>query len=294
MHKYMRAIGFSDIRRRAEMDKLIKNVASNSDERTYTSDIDDTILATFSKEFLPEMGITLYGEMDDDNQFHYEYAFPYLRGRAISTQEEAAIERHISRESYAGVFDDPKVGITVIFYLQNIIQYIRAKNMNMLPIKGTSINLSALSVEGTILMPLLKNEASKRRADKVMKNRFKLVESARNGDEDAMESLTLDDMDIYNTLYAKVQTHDIYSLVDTYFMPYGVECDLYSILGEIEEVERLTNPVSKEVIYKLQLNCNDIPISLCINEKDLYGEPEVERRFKGVIWLQGFINGIGI
>ena len=27
-----------------------------------------------------------------------------------------------------------------------------------------------------------------------------------------------------------------------------------------------------------------------INEKDLYGEPQVGRRFKGSIWLQGYIN----
>jgi len=29
---------------------------------------------------------------------------------------------------------------------------------------------------------------------------------------------------------------------------------------------------------------------VCINAKDLIGEPEEGRRFKGVIWLQGFVN----
>ncbi|MEE1517216.1 MAG: DUF3881 family protein, partial [Lachnospiraceae bacterium] len=29
---------------------------------------------------------------------------------------------------------------------------------------------------------------------------------------------------------------------------------------------------------------------VCINKKDLLGEPEVGRRFKGSIWVQGYIN----
>ena len=37
-------------------------------------------------------------------------------------------------------------------------------------------------------------------------------------------------------------------------------------------------------------NINELVFDLCINEKDLYGEPAVGRRFKGIIWLQGYIN----
>ena len=73
-------------------------------------------------------------------------------------------------------------------------------------------------------------------------------------------------------------------------MPYGVECDQYSILGEIKETEILTNQLTGEKIYRLQLECNDILLDVCINKKDLYGEPAVGRRFKGLIWLQGYIN----
>lgn len=40
----------------------------------------------------------------------------------------------------------------------------------------------------------------------------------------------------------------------------------------------------------MTLECNDMDLDICINEKDLLGEPDVGRRFKGVIWLQGNIN----
>ena len=43
-------------------------------------------------------------------------------------------------------------------------------------------------------------------------------------------------------------------------------------------------------VLELGLVCNDVPIDICINEKDLFGVPEVGRRFKGQIWLQGLLE----
>ena len=53
----------------------------------------------------------------------------------------------------------------------------------------------------------------KRLLKKKRQARTKLVSSARNGDENAIESLTLDDMDLYTTLSKKIRKQDIYSLV---------------------------------------------------------------------------------
>ena len=87
-----------------------------------------------------------------------------------------------------------------------------------------------------------------------------------------------------------IQTEDIYSLVDTYFMPYGIEFDHYSVLGEIIAVEKRQNKVSKENLNIITIKCNDMVFDVCINEKDLVGEPRVNRRFKGIVWMQGHIN----
>lgn len=73
-------------------------------------------------------------------------------------------------------------------------------------------------------------------------------------------------------------------------MPYGIECDQYNVMGEITECVQTTNSRTGERLYQLSLLCNDIAFDVCINEKDLMGVPEVGRRFKGVIWLQGKIN----
>ena len=56
------------------------------------------------------------------------------------------------------------------------------------------------------------------------------------------------------------------------------------------DVEKTVNKYTKETIYQLRLECNDMNLDVCINKEDLLGEPEVGRRFKGTIWLQGHIN----
>lgn len=43
-------------------------------------------------------------------------------------------------------------------------------------------------------------------------------------------------------------------------------------------------------LYFMTLSCNDMIFDICINQKDLLGEPEEGRRFKGSIWMQGHIN----
>ena len=129
-----------------------------------------------------------------------------------------------------------------------------------------------------------------RRIKKASLNRNQLIAAARQGDEEAIESLTLEDMDTYTSISRKILKEDVFSLVDTYFMPYGVECDQYSILGEILEYTKTANKLTGEEIYLMKLNCNDLQFDVCINAVDLYGEPQAGRRFKGIIWMQGYIN----
>ena len=114
-----------------------------------------------------------------------------------------------------------------------MIPYVKAKNSNNLPIRGTTLTLSALSLSGTIMMPLKKTEKDLIRNQQTLRDRSQLLNAARNGDEEAIENLTLDDMDTYSAISKRIHKEDVFTLVDTYFMPYGVECDQYSVLGEI-------------------------------------------------------------
>ena len=292
MHKYLRAIGFSKFNSRKELKELLTEVVINATSRAYTTGQDDIMLGEFCKDFAENMGIAVCGEFDEENddKFIYDYYYPYLRGTGITTTEDVSVERHAEKESYAGVCDDVKVGVSLIFYLQNRIPYVKAQTQGRLPIRGTSLTLSALSIKGSIMLPIKKDEYQKKKSQKDSRNRSNLIAAARRGDEEAIETLTLEDMDMYTLISRKIQKEDVFSLVDTYCMPYGVECDQYSILGEIMECRTVQNNVTGEEIYQMSIYCNELTFALCINTKDLYGEPLVGRRFKGIIWLQGFIN----
>ena len=140
------------------------------------------------------------------------------------------------------------------------------------------------------MFPVEKNAGQVKKNQELASNRNRLISAARNGDEDAMESLTMEDMDTYTMISRRIVREDIFTIVDSYFMPYGMECDQYNVMGEITEFVQTTNRLTGERMYQLSLLCNDLSFDVCINEKDLMGIPEVGRRFKGILWLQGKIN----
>ncbi len=290
MHKFLRAVGFSKLKERKELTQLITDSIQEARKRSYVTTNENMILAEFARDYAEGIGLAICGEFDEEDKFIYEYYYPYLIPSSISTEEDINVERHAAQFSYAGICNEPRVGVTLIFYLQNMIPYVKYENEDHFPIRGTTLSLSALSIKGQIMMPIAKTEEEKEVTKKKVNYRNKLINNARRGDETAIESLTLEDMDLYTTLSKKIRKQDVYSLVDTYFMPYGVECDQYSVLGEIVESKKVTNHLTKEVVHIMKINCNDLEFDVCINEADLLGEPAVGRRFKGNIWMQGFIN----
>ena len=147
--------------------------------------------------------------------------------------------------------------------------------------------LAGLSVDGKILLPEVKKAVKAGRPNQ--KDRSQLISEARDGDEDAIESLTLEDMDTYSMLSKRVMNEDILTIVSSCFMPYGIESDQYSVLAEIVDLLEIENSLTSDIIYCMKLKCNDMVFDVCINKKDLMGEPEIGRRFKGNIWMQGTV-----
>lgn len=289
MHRFLRAVGFSGLSSRKDLQLLIAKTIKDSSKRQFVTYDDNTLLAEYSCDFGENMGLTVCGEMDDEDKFVYEYIYPYMSSNKISSEEESSIEKRIDRIAYAGLCEDRRIGIAIIYYLRNRMDYIKNNYMDSYK-KCISLSLSGLSDNGTIVMPLAKDYSSQKKADVTVKKHNKLVEEARQGSEEAIEFLTLEDLDVYSTLSQKIKKADVYTLVDTFFMPYGVECDMYSVMGEITEVKEVENQLTHEKVYQMSLLCNEIPIDICINRQDLYGEPEIGRRFKGNVWLQGYLN----
>lgn len=289
-HKFLRSIGFSDKISRKEIKQILKLVLMSPTEKQYVTLPDDSIAVEYRKDFSEHFGIAVCGEFSDDADFDYEFYYPYFRGRYVSTTTDIELERLAETESYEGVFDDSRVGISIIFRLQNRLDYLKLYMKDDVSMVKDPVTLSGLAESGTILLPIKKNKNQVIQDKKETIERNKLIADARAGDEDAMELLTMKDIDIYSTISRRIMTEDVFSLVDTYVMPYGLECDMYSVMGEILDIEKKENELSGESVYIMTLNCNDLIFDICINEKDLIGEPMKDRRFKGTIWLTGRID----
>lgn len=289
-HRFMRSIGFSEEKTTKEIKKILKLVLMSPTEKQYVTLPDDSIAVEYRKDFSDSFGIAVCGEFSDEAEFDYEFYYPYLKGQYVSTTTDIELERLSEKESYEGVFDDTRVGISIIFRLSNRLDYLKLLMRDDVHAVRKPITLSGLAEEGTILLPIKKDKRQMIQNKKETIERNKLIADARAGDEEAIETLTMKDIDIYSTISKKIMSEDVLTLVDTYVMPFGLECDRYSVMGEILDINEKKNDLSGEAVLIMTLNCNDLVFDICVNKKDLTGEPMIGRRFKGNIWLTGKID----
>ena len=293
MHDYMRAIGFSREMSRDNLKKLFSTAVKESDEDYVVSAGRDNLRVESFKLFGKRVGIIVRGTIEEEkgsDEIFVDYYIPYLKPNAISSTDKIVFVKHMEGESYVGACDDYRLGVPLIFHLQNMNSYLAEKDkFEDRVIDILQFSLSALSLEGSIMMPIEKKKDDDALIRKREQEREVLQRRARTGDEDALQSIAIRDMDTYTFVRKKAQSEDVFSLVDTYVMPYGIENDRYSILGEIKDLEEDINSVTGEELYILDIVANGLLFNVCINKKDLVGEPELGRRFKGVVWMQGYV-----
>lgn len=286
MHGFLRSIGFRNITKKG-LDQLYYETRKKPDFVFRSKDEDGNVFLEYQKEVLPQIGLAFRGHLDEERHFSMEYYFPYMRGKRRSTKATTDIVKESGRESFFGVCEDDRIGIDLVFFLQDLIPDLDADHMHTQTIPHANVVLSALATEGTVLLPIEKTKYQKQRVKEYNGKRAKLIHAAKNGDEQAIEELTIKEMDLFAYVSKRIEKEDVFSIVNTYFMPNGIESDKYSVLGEIKGCQKEENPLSKEIIYYMDIDCNDMRFDMCINEKDLLGIPAVGRRIKCDIWLQG-------
>lgn len=288
MHSYLRAIGLGNIKTREDCEALFQYINENATRRQIVKQ-NDVLFTEVSKEFAPGIGVALRGETDENDVFHREHYFPYLRGSGVSIREEVGINKRVDCDSFTGMCDDYRLGVSLIFYLQNVIDFFDKRSRRRNLMVPFPVSLCALSIYGKVILPVENEKDILPQKSTDIKHRSQLIAEAKKGNQEAIDSLTIDDIDTFTMVSKRIKTEDVYSIVDTSFIPYGSESDNYSVIGTILSSSKVQNPYSGEEVYILELVCNEIPFRLCINCEDLIGEPKPGRRFKGVIWMQGQI-----
>lgn len=293
IHTFLRSIGFGDLTKNADLYLILESILNRPDEQNIVKDEYGNEFACFSKSFGTDIGITVCGNFINDKEFRMEYYYPYLHGSQITTCETIEIERHAAREAFAGICDELKLGVTLIFYIENIADILHARKNAVHTIQLQDQITPCwrdFPPGGKILLPVMKTSKQLANKEKSSEKRLSLMKQARDGNKSAMENLTMNDMDLYSSLSRRIMKEDVLSIVESSFIPYGIESDQYVVIGEILNFYESENSLTNEKLWILNLNCNNLVFDICINQNDLLGEPQVGRRFKGRIWLQGHVN----
>lgn len=179
MHSYLKAVGFSEISGKKELDSILNNVINEYDEKIVAAGRAGHSFIELIKRYGDDFGIVVCGEYDENNEFQMEYYFPYFFGTGITLQEEVIIEKHAGHESFAGACDDMRIGVTIIFYLQNAGEYLTQRNRGNYVTDVRGVILSGLAKNGKILFPTLKQEGQEEKRRDNTINRGRLIAAAR-------------------------------------------------------------------------------------------------------------------
>lgn len=289
MHSYLRAIGFSKIDTRAKEWALIDSLIKTADETVSFKADEGARMVIYKKHIAPGCGVTLVGAQTDD-EFRLDYYFPYMETELVTSCDACEVTRKGGQEDYLVSSEDSRFGVTTIFHLTNPEDFF-AKKLKLdetYPVRRSC--MTGLAAAARILLPVVKTEDQIQEQKLRNRKRTRLLQEARSGDEDAMEELTNQEMETISVVNQRIFQDDLYSVIDSFFMPYGVECDQYMLLGEILHVEKLVNALTKECFYRILVRANDIEVTVGVLAADLVGAPETGRRIKCQVWLQGTVD----
>lgn len=288
MHTYFSCAGFSKYIVRSEVKNILDRLQEDNIKNINISrnEEDELIWEVYAK-ISESIRICIDGYIDEKNgDLVRERYFPCLFSRDISSMAESKVYRLVDYEHYSVIVDDSRLGISIIYRMVNNLEYISRKNKK-LPTKVLVNYISAWAKSAKIILPLFKTFEQAEFEKIESMNRFTRIDAAKNGDELAMEVLSEEDMMLYDMATRRLEYEDIYSIVETCIVPNGVECEIYSIVGDIVNFRMEENIYTKEKIYIFTVNCKDIVFDMAVAEKKLEGDPKIGRRIKADIWMQG-------
>lgn len=291
MHSFLRTVGYSEVVHENEAQDLIARTISNAQECEKYIREDKTGMVEFSRLITSMCGIKVFGEEDSEGHFHMTGYMPYCNGfdNTENKEEDIYINKQVNGEGYTGMCDDSRLGISLIFGINNPVTYFE-KYGGAKCISDKAVTITALGQAGKIILPTLVRSENEEKFKQDINKKNKLIAEAKKGNQEAIENLTIEDIDRYAMVSQRIKNEDILSIVDTSLVPYGSESDMYVLTGIIDTLLPEENRDTGEKVWQMIVHCNEIPMTVIINDKDMIGEPKVGRRFRGNVWLQGRLS----
>lgn len=290
MHSYLKSIGFSNISGQDQIEQMIYKALGEAKDCSGFCRSNGKTAVEYIKWTSPSTGIKIRGEEDERGNFHYSHYFPFCNADSIVEEENVYIDKRIETDAYSAACEDSRLGITLIFYVQNNIDYLDVFKGEKC-IDRVGVSYTGLATEGKIILPNMEMAVNPISV-KEEKSKKVLLEEAKKGNPEAIQNLTIKDIDLYASVMRRIQKEDVLSIVKSSIIPTGSEADLYKVMGTIKSIKRETNGETGEEIIIMEIDANGIAMDICINGSELMGNPEVGMRFRGNVWLQGYLSEI--
>ena len=287
MHEFLRSIGFKSLRTKKQLNELTNWVIEKPDQLSVVSLDAENNLAVAEREIAGHAGVSVVGEIDEHGTLVPEYYFPFIASTFISSDAHLSYEKQASKDSYIGMCEDYRMGMALIFTVRNLVDVVRDETSGLLDRPFTNVALSMLCSNGTILLPILETEKVLDTRNGGTELERKLLNEASQGDPDALDKLTRQEMMRYKNVMDHLHDTDIYTMVNSFFMPHGMESDRYYVMGEIEAVQMFENELTKEHFYRMKIRTNGMEMLIAIHTDDLLGVPAPGLRIKCHGWLLG-------
>ena len=100
MHKYLRAAGFSMYQKNRDIKALLKCLSKEPKDSRCIQIDRDTDFYELRAEIADGIGISMCGEMNEQNELEIEYYYPYLESSIETSTAECSIQRHTETVSY--------------------------------------------------------------------------------------------------------------------------------------------------------------------------------------------------
>ena len=184
MHQYLPAIGFSKIKKR-ELENLLQEITLRPDYQESAIDFEGNQFVELRYMVDDNVGLVLRGIYNEDDEFILDYYYPTYFGESISSKNDVEVIKQSDKDNYLVTCDEIRLGVNLIFQLQNMGEFLR-NNIMAGKSGDRTIRLAALSLDAKIILPLYDNEKSRIKEKMNNKKRIDLFEQAREGNEEAV------------------------------------------------------------------------------------------------------------
>ena len=146
------------------------------------------------------------------------------------------------------------------------------KEKNLQEQEALFISIYGLSIEGKILLGSFRSDEDQKAIAEEEKWRKDMLERADTGDEDAIRAIEQEERFMDEEIADRLRREDVYTIFDGFMYPAGREENYYTLLGDIQKIDKLFNPYSEEWVYYLELNVLGQELRVLINPTDLFRE----------------------